>query len=360
MDLGSLAAQVGNPIGAAAQIYAGIRGNKEQSRAIKNQQQMMEELNRQLAQIGIPPVNPLQFKQIDDTMASLNPDEMFKVAQQGPSALAEMKVDRAGRNAQLQALTRLQQEGAQGGMTVEDQLAYEQATTDANSADAARQAALQESFQRRGVAGGGQEALSRMLSQQNAANQGRFAGLQTAANARQRALQAIMSAGQLGSGLQTADTNEAMARAQAADEVNRFNTSLLQGGYNARGNARMDIARNTQNVAAQNTGIANTQMEYNANEPWKQFGAQMQKFGAQAGVTGAKAGLEGQVGQNAANFYKGMADATASAFRNTGPQTNGPQNSPAQGASLTAPVSTPSDQTALWDENTKKYYSGIT
>jgi hypothetical protein len=305
-------------VGAAAQIYAGWRANNDQRAAIKDQRKMIEELNKELAALNIPPVNPLEFQKIQDTMSTLNPDEIFKVAQQGPSALENMQVDRTGRNAQLQALSRLQQESAQGGMTVEDQLVYEQAMTQANSEDAARQAALQESFQRRGVAGGGQEALSRMLSQQNAANQGRFAGLQTAANARQRALQSIMSAGQLGSGLQQADTNEAAARAQAADEVNRFNTQLLQGGYNARGNASMDIARNAQDVSARNTGITNTQMQYNANEPWRQYQAGIDKLGVKQGVTSKMADVRGAEAQNNANFYTGVGNAVAGAGQYAG------------------------------------------
>jgi hypothetical protein len=299
-------------IGAGSQIIAGYMANQAQGKAIKSQKQMFDEVNRQLAAIGQPQLEPMQFQQIQDKMAGLNPEELYKVAQTGPSEMQDMQVDRTGRNAQLQALSRIQQIGSEGGLTAEDKANLANIQMQADSENAGQQAALQEAFQRRGVAGGGQEMAARMNAQQNAANQARMGGLQTAASARSRALEAIMQGGQLGGQLQGADTSEAQRRAQAIDATNQFNTQLLQGVYGQRGNAGIDIARNSQGVENSNVGIANKQQEWNKNTiPMQKFDAGLAKVNAAQGVASQRAGVAQQAASQQASSVNNLANAVS-------------------------------------------------
>jgi hypothetical protein len=296
--------------GAGAQILAGVMGNQTQGKAIKNQKALFDEVNRQLAELGMPALEPMQFQQISNEMANLSPDQLFKVAQTGPSALENMQVDRTGRNAQLQALSRMQQIGAEGGMTAQDKADLASIQMQADAENAGQQAALQEAFQRRGVAGGGQEMAARMMAQQNASNQARMGGLQTAASARSRALEAIMQGGQMGAQLQGADTTEAQRRAAAIDATNQFNTGLLQGTYDKRGGASMDIARNAQEVAARNAGIANQQQEMNKfTIPMAKWNAGHSKIQTARGIARNQAEIAGSQAANQAGMYTGIANA---------------------------------------------------
>ena len=75
---------------------------------------------------------------------------------------------------------------------------------------------------------GGTDIASQLLAQQQSAGQAAQMGFQTAADAEQRALQAIAQSGQMAGAMRTQQVGEDAARAQAMDRINRFNTPHRQ------------------------------------------------------------------------------------------------------------------------------------
>lgn len=127
--------------------------------------------------------------------------------------------------AQKNVLQRLQQI-SEKGYTPEEQAALNRIQQQSAAQAAQQQAALRSSMARRGVAGSGQE-LAMNLSNlgQQSANQYQ-AGLDVAANAQRRALQALGQQGQFGQSFREQAFGEASRRAGAEDERRRLNAQL--------------------------------------------------------------------------------------------------------------------------------------
>lgn len=144
-------------------------------------------------------------------------------AQAGPSDWNNVKSNPALQAAQMRALGSLQGEAAQGGMTSQDRAVQNQMMDQANAANRGNQEAITQNMTARGQGGGGGELAARLQSQQGNANQTAMASTQNAANARQRALQAMSGAGQMAGGMEQQQFGEQAARAQALDALQRFN-----------------------------------------------------------------------------------------------------------------------------------------
>jgi hypothetical protein len=295
---------------AAAQVVGGYMQSEAARKTASTNKKMFDQVNSQLQSIGLPPLSPVEYQQYSDEMAKLNPDEVYKVAQTAPSATENMTIDRTGRGAQLQALSKLADIG-NGGLTVEDQAALEQITAQTDAQNASNQAAIQQNLARRGVAGGGQEMVARQMAAQNAGNVNRMGGLQVAADARKRALEAIMSGGQMGGQLQAADSSEAFARADAKDKINMFNTNLLQGAYGQRGDLAVQKAGNAQAVANNNTGLKNKTLDQPNQFAQQNFDNQLQKVGVQTGVATQRAGANTAATQASNQGIQSATDAIA-------------------------------------------------
>jgi hypothetical protein len=167
------------------------------------------------------------------------------------------------------------------------------------------------------------------------------AGVNAAAQAEQRALQAIAESAQLGGQITQQDYSQAAQRAAAIDAINRYNAQNSQQQSNqnvqTRNLAQASNLDTAQQIAQYNNQIKNQQAEYNAQLPAQQFAMQMQKAGAMAGIAEPMANLYqqgfqnqaatqgnliGGLGQNLSNYYnnqnlvnalKGMQQPAASA-----------------------------------------------
>ncbi|HYF34349.1 MAG TPA: hypothetical protein VD994_03575, partial [Prosthecobacter sp.] len=95
------------------------------------------------------------------------------------------------------------------------------------------QLAIMENRKARGLYGSGDEYAQRMLASQMAATRASREGLQTAADARKRSLEALMQTGQLSGQIRGQDYDQAARKAAALDEIRRFNTSNRQAVVNA-------------------------------------------------------------------------------------------------------------------------------
>jgi hypothetical protein len=111
----------------------------------------------------------------------------------------------------------------------------------------AREAILQDAAAR-GIGGSGLELAAMLGSQQQAASDASRAGLQTAAEAERRALEAIIQQGQLGGQVSQEDFEKQARIAEAKDLISKFNTA------------------NKQNVELTNVGARNAAQERNLSE----------------------------------------------------------------------------------------------
>lgn len=156
------------------------------------------------------------------------------------------KLDPATRAAQMQALRQMQDIASQGGLTAVDRSRLDQINRQANQQEqSARQAIIQQQ-QARGALGGGAALAAQMMAQQGAAERRAQGGLNTAAEAQQRALQAIQSGAGMAGNIRQQDAQ----RAAAQDAINQFNTRQQESGLNRQLN--MGTQRyNAQQAAAQ-------------------------------------------------------------------------------------------------------------
>lgn len=219
---------------------------------------------------------------------------------QGQSEMNNISLDPKFKNAQLDALSSLQNISDNNGITSADQSQLNQIQTQEDTkARGAREAILQNS-QARGVSGSGLELLSQMQNAQDSATRSSQRGFDVAANAQNRALEALKSAGNLGGQLQTNEFNQQAKVADANDAINRFNTTNQQNQNNLNVTARNDAQKtnlaNSQNIANSNVDLANKQQQYNKELEQKNFENQFKVNSATAGALN-KTGANQQANQ---------------------------------------------------------------
>jgi hypothetical protein len=163
----------------------------------------------------------------------------------------------------------------------------------------------------RGQAGSGNELMARMMAAQNSSNQMANSGNQIAAQAQQRALEALMQSGQMAGDIRNQNFGQDSAVASAQDEIARFNTQnrigTQQRNVGSRNQANLRNLENQQNIMNQNTGLRNQQEVHNKGLYQQDFSNRMQKAGALANA---------HLGQ--ASAYDASAGRTASMWSGIG------------------------------------------
>ncbi len=232
------------------------------------------------------------------SQGDLNP-EKADVNLQGDSALNGIETDPNLSQAQNDALHSLQDIGTSGGLTSMDQAKLGQIQSQEDtSARGAREAIIQNA-QSRGLGGSGIELLSQMQNQQDAATRASTRGMDVAALAEQRALDALVQAGELGGKMQQTQFGQKAQVAGANDAINQFNTQNKNqvGMYNttAANNAAAANLESKQKIADANTTSANQQQQYNKGLGQQDFQNQMAKA---AGVSGVAKDQAAQANEN--------------------------------------------------------------
>lgn len=218
---------------------------------------------------------PDLYKQV----IALNP-EAEQAQSLGPSAMENISVDPAMKQAQMNALLKLQQIGDEGGMTATDRARLSRIQSEGDANLRGQQGAIMQNLATRGMSGGGSELVARQLASQENANRQAQQGLDVASQAEQRALQAIMQSGQLGGQIGQQGFQNAAQIAQAKDAINKFNAANTQDvasrNVSGRNQAQQINAQSQQNIANQNTGLANEAQRYNTQTlPQQQYQNQM-------------------------------------------------------------------------------------
>jgi hypothetical protein len=287
-------------VGALASFFAN-QSAADRAAAIQN------ENFRQWLAINIPDPNQqrLALEQYVD-QGDLSPAFQQAIAQD-PSSFEKIVKDQQYKRAQNAALEQLQQIG-QGGLRLEDKAALNEAMLAEQARKRGEMQAISANAAQRGIANSGIDIASQIAAQSASQDRAANNSLNVAAQAQNRALDAIMKSGSLATDLAGQDFDQQARIAQAQDAINAFNTQNLRN-VNA---ANVDIANNAQqynlskdqNLANANVDLRNKQQEYNKQLAQQYYNNQIAKQAGMSGYYNQMAGLEQQKGQNLGNLFK--------------------------------------------------------
>lgn len=169
-------------------------------------------------------------------------DELIEAGTISDTAYSDIETDPATRQATTSAMNALLEEGESGGQSVQSKAELEGALNQARQAERMQTEAIMEDMARRGQAGGGSELVQRMMASQNAMSEARSTGVQAAADARTRAMESLVQAGNLGSTVRGQDWTEESAKAAAQDALNQWNANVKTNAYGNRTNWNLQKA----------------------------------------------------------------------------------------------------------------------
>lgn len=287
--IGGVASLAGAAIGAGAQGAA--------SRAsIDAYQQSVKDLEA----IGVPTAEAQQLTLEQYKSEGKWTPELEDAVKLGDSNMLGVTTDPAYRASQLKALGSLQDIGDSGGATLSDRATLERTMGNVNAKTRGAREAILQDAQQRGGYGSGTSLAAQLMAQQGGAQDAHQAGLDAAAQAQQRALQAIQGAGQMGGQLREQDFGEQAKKAQAQDAIAQWNAANRQqvtgANTNTRNAAQQYNLANAQNLSNANVDTRNKQQAYNKGTQQTYFQNQLDVAKAKAG---ARAG-QAQAGQQAA------------------------------------------------------------
>ena len=258
-------------------------------------------------------------------MGELTPEEATaQLAEQ--TRMAGISVPPELLSAQQNALRRISEIADEGGLTAIDRARLFDAKEEMATASRGAQEAIMQEAAQRGVSGSGVEMANRMLAQQAAATRGARAGVDTAAEAQRRALEAISQSGQMAGSMRTQSMNEQARVAEAQDAINRFNTEITNrtsaANVAARNNAQEANLRERQRVAEFNIGQREREAATRlgaAQDAWQNtMNLATARTNAAAGQANAALNASSAAANAAATSRQNAAATQAAAFQQAG------------------------------------------
>jgi hypothetical protein len=275
-------------VAAAAPVITGLIGQGQAAKDKATQRRLMNEAAEEIKAV-MPPDPESQKALLEEFRnAGVLTPEVEKAYPQLTSSFNSVSSDPRLKDAQMSALSKLQQLG-EGGLTLQDKADLQQ-IQDANAAreKGNRQAILQ-NLAARGMGGSGAELAANLSNQQDSATRNASQSLNVAAQAQKRALDAVIQSGQLGGQIREQDFSEAARKAEAQDAIRRFNAA------NSIALQQRNVDRNNVAMAA-NAAHKQRAEEMAYNAPQQNYQNQMQKA---QGVAAAKTGQSQAAGQRA-------------------------------------------------------------
>jgi len=282
-------------IAAGSNMAGGAMAAKENAEGRAQARAAYDASVRDLEAIGIPSIEAQQMVAEEYKSQGQWTPELEEYVQLGPSAMAGIETDPAYHEAGIKALQSLQQIGDDGGLRLSDRARLESITGKIDSEQKGRRGAILQDAAERGDLGSGATLAAQLMAQQEGAQQAHLAGLETAASADARALEAIQAAGRLGGEMRGQEFGEKERIAAAEDEIARWN------------------AANRQDVTSRNTNTGNTASRYNLESNQRISDANVDKRNQ---ATAYNKGLE------QTNYENQIAAATAKANARAGQATN--------------------------------------
>lgn len=242
--------------------------------------------------IQLPEIEKMKLDLEEQVLQGLISPEDAEAFLLQASEMQNIQTDPGLKQAQLAALSSLQEIG-QDGMTSREKADLAKLRQDEDTRARGAQQSILQNAQQRGVAGSGLEMLAAMQNQQESAGRRNLAELEINAQAQQRALEALQQQGALAGQLRGQDFNEASQKAQAQDIINRFNTENRQNVQNMnvqnRNQAQVQNLQNKQSISNNNVDTRNQQQQFNKGLQQQRFQNEIQRAGGVANTQQAAA-----------------------------------------------------------------------
>lgn len=255
-----------------------------------------------------PTVDQLSYKIDNLVQQGVITPEQAKTFLMDKTAMEGISVDPRLKAAQMGALSSLQEIGSNGGLTAMDRAKLESALSRVGQESrGAREAILQRQAEM-GRSGTGLELAAQLQNQQDSATRASQEGLDTAALAEQRALDAIAQAGALGGQMRSQEFGEQSDVASAKDALQKFNLEHLRANEEANVNRRAAAAAanltERQRIADKNVEISGQNRKSVADANQQAFEDEMEKRKAIAEALSGKAAQQ-TARQNAKSAFVG-------------------------------------------------------
>lgn len=229
------------------------------------------------------------------------------------SAYQDADMPQVGRNAQMDALSQLKNIYSQGGLNAEDRARILDIQDKLNATNRGNQLAIGQKMQQQGQYGSGADIAQRLLAAQGAATDANRQGVDVAALASQRALDAIKSSASIGSNLTAQDWEQLSKKAEAQDLINKFNTSNANDfnlqNVAARNAAQSQNLAEKQRISDYNTQMKNENRIRNSNLKQQAFQNAVNVAQGKSGLYGSKADLANQEYMGDVGFMGGLISA---------------------------------------------------
>lgn len=327
-SFGSLAglgagAALGGPLGAmiggsAGGLIGSLFGGGVSDDAIE----ALKKAQAAISAIPVPTAQDMQLVLQPLVQQGVITPEAYSTILQQPSAFMSINMDQTPRNAEIAALSQMQDIANEGGMDAQYRSAMNDAVNQANTQMQGQTGAILQNAAERGALNSNMTTAAQLANAYSGNANMANAGVNAAAQAEQRALQAIAESAALGGQINSQDYQQASQRAQAIDAINRYNAQNTQQQSNQNVQTQnlaqaqnLDLA---QQVAQYNNQLKNQQAQYNAGLPGQQFQMQLQKASALGGIaqpmantyqqgfqnqSATQGNLIGGLGQNLSNYY---------------------------------------------------------
>lgn len=299
-----------------ASIVGGLMGADAQRDANRAAQKSIQKGVDLISQVDIPSIQEqiLTLERLYLT-GELTPEQEQAILQR-KTELENIVMDPQLREAQMEVLSQLDEIVNSGGLDPIAQAQVNELRNNLAQQERSSREAIIQNANRRGVGGSGLELAAQLSSQQGSATRGSQEGFNVAAQAQQRALDALKSRGQMAGDVRTQDYGIARDKASAQDEINRFNIAQRTGAQqrNIDRNLGADEFNLTRqdNLARTNLDIANTERNFNNNLIRQNYLDRMDKAKSQANIyAGQMAQNQVQSGQVGANLWSGIGTAGA-------------------------------------------------
>lgn len=276
---------IGGPIGAGiggvVGFLGGLFGGEDDSG-----KEYIDKAIQELIKVKIPDpeMQKVAFKRYQET-GQLSP-ELEQAIVADPSAFEGVVQNTKYTQAQDRALMQLQDLGEQGGMTLSDKADLQEQLLENANKDRANRGAITDDLARRGQLGSGMALQAQLQGTQAAGDRDATARLRALGGGQDRALEAIMGAGEMAGSLSDQDYRRKADLAEARDRINLFNTQNAQGvqtrNVQAKNAAQATNLENRQRIADANTGLFNEEQVHNKALHQQKFDNQMKKSGAMA------------------------------------------------------------------------------
>lgn len=234
------------------------------------------------------------------------------------NAYDSMELDTEGNEASLAALRELEEIGQGEGLTASDRAKLQRIASDEQTQSRGAREAIIQNAQARGAGGSGLEMLNQLTNAQEAATRQSQRDLDVAGMAQDRALQAIIQAGNLGGDINQRKFGQQQAIADSKNAIAKFNADNSQqvGLVNTAANnaAQEKNLANKQTVSNANVDLSNQQQQHNKGLIQQNFNNNLAKTQGKAGALTAQAqqananrsadmGLVGSLGGSAATLF---------------------------------------------------------